>query len=284
VEICNQKNFTKTAKKLHVTQPTMTNAIKELEKEFSVCLIERNTKQFELTDAGRELFDMSLKFLNYAEQIKMVMQDKADEKDRLLLGTPFMTHATFFPHFFHLLHKRYPDIEIKTTHGLTSELLVLLQQGKIHIALVPYKIEDSKFRTVFWKKSRFLFCVSKKHPLAKKKKLRFLDICHEPIISYIGDNYLQKFHIMQKYVECGTEMNIVYRSGQINIMQELIRENEGCGFLIEGSFKDDEIIGFSLDFDMPVYSYLVWTKDTERYSVMHKMLSFIQENSKTKDI
>ena len=57
VEVVRQQSFTKAAAQLFVTQPMLTRAIKSLEEELNIRLIERTSKSFCLTDAGRILYE-----------------------------------------------------------------------------------------------------------------------------------------------------------------------------------------------------------------------------------
>ncbi|MEW9669018.1 LysR family transcriptional regulator [Ammoniphilus sp. 3BR4] len=56
IQVCKHKNFTHAAKALHVSQPTVTNAINQLEAELGVKLLIRNTKSVALTDQGGIFF------------------------------------------------------------------------------------------------------------------------------------------------------------------------------------------------------------------------------------
>ncbi|MGW8115280.1 LysR family transcriptional regulator [Caproicibacterium sp. NSD3] len=277
VEICRAESFTRAAEVQHVTQPTMTNVVKDLETEFGIRLLDRSNKAVLLTSAGKEFLEMAISLLDYADHIKMIMLDKSEQNRRLLLGIPNMTNAACFTELFGVIHKAYPDIEIDTTHNMTANLLHLLDAGKLHLLMVPYQPSDIKYCHLIWKKTRFLFCVSKDHPLASKKMLSIHDICDEPIISYFGDAYLKNFNLMEKYRANGHEMKIVYRCNQINIMQELIQKNIGCGFLIENSFsKESGIVGIPIDESLSVTIYLIWTRESARLSVVQKSLRCIR--------
>ena len=277
VEVCRLQNFTRAAQNMNVTQPTVTNAVRDLENEFGVRLLERTNKTLALTPAGQELFEMAVQLLNFSDQIHMVMSDRAKESDRLLLGSPIMTSAACFPEFFRMLHRDYPEVEIQPTHDITVNLLELLDAGKINMALIPYEPDSHKYEFLLWKKTRFLFCVSEHHPLAAKSSVSFKDICREPLLSYFRDIYLRNFNLMEKYRENGVEMKIVYRCGQINILHDLIREGEGCGFLIENSFLSGHgIVGIPLKEELPVNLYLVWTQTSSRLSVVQKVLKSVR--------
>lgn len=191
-----------------------------------------------------------------------------------------MTSAAGFPEIFRLLHQSYPDMEIESQHGLTVDLLKRLDNGELQLLMVPYKPTDSKYRYLEWRHSRFLFCVSKSHPLAERESVSFADICHEPLISYFGDVYLTTFDLTQKYLEQGAEPKVVYRCNQISVMRDLIRNGEGCGFLIEGSLgSGTSIVSIPLEEELPVTFYLVWSRESERYNVVKSALKCLKKNA-----
>lgn len=277
VEICRAENFTRAAEAKHVTQPTMTNVVKDLETEFRIRLLDRSNKAVLLTAAGEEFLEMAVSLLDYADHMKTVMLDKTEEGCRLLLGIPNMTNAACFTELFGVFHQTYPDIEVQSTHNVTVNLLHLLDAGKLDLLVVPYQPADAKYCHLVWKKTRFLFCVSRDHPFAGRKVLSIRDVCDEPIISYFGDSYLRNFNLAEKYRANGHELKIVYRCTQINIMQDLIRKNVGCGFLIEDSFSEGSgIVGIPMDESLPVTIYLVWTREGARLSVVQKALKCIR--------
>ena len=277
MEICRLRNFTKAAEMKHVTQPVMTNAVKSLEAEFGIRLIERTNKELHLTAAGEMLRDMAERLLVEADQIRQTMFDMADEKHCLLFGCPNMTNAAHFPELFQLIHNACPDIEIQSVHELAAKLYPMLDKGELNLLLIPYKPVSEKYYYSLWRKTRFLFCMPKDHPLAERKSLSFRDICHEPLISYIGDVYLDSFDLKKKYRENGGELEIIYRCSQINIMHDLIRRKQGCGFLIADSFSGESgIVGVPVEEEeMSVTSYLVWTRENARLSVVRRVLACV---------
>lgn len=272
-EVCRTKNFTKAAENLFVTQPTITNAVRELEQEFHVQLIERNNKMIAITEAGQDLLEMSMHLLEYSDRIKLIMEDKVQEHSRLRLGIPNMSNAAYFPHFFNVLHRAHPDMEIRTTHELSDSLLKHLDSGKLNMLIIPYLPDESRYKSLKLTDTQFLYCVSEHHPLAERTELSFRDICHEPIISFFGDRYLHRLGLAEKYRAGGGELKILYRCNQINALIDLIRNNEGCGFLLEESFTDRKgIVGIPLQEKLPVSLYLVWTKESARLSCVKKVL------------
>ena len=75
VEVCREGNFTHAAEKIHVTQPTLTRAIKELEREFQVALVYRENNRIKPTLPGLKLMEMAVHVLSDIDQIKQVMKE-----------------------------------------------------------------------------------------------------------------------------------------------------------------------------------------------------------------
>ena len=272
-EVCRTQNFTKAAENLQVTQPTITNAVRDLEKEFHIRLLERESKGIRLTEAGQTFLEMSIRLLDYSDWMRLVMQDKAGEQNCLRLGIPNMSNAACFPWFFSLLHQAHPEIEIITSHALSNNLLDELARGRLNMLIIPYHPDENQYQSLVLLHTRFLFCVSSHHPLADRASVSFQDICHIPILSFFGDRYLYQIGLPEKYQANGNELQIVYRCSQINTLLELIRSGEGCGFLLEEAFKEEDgIVGLPLEEDIPVTLYLVWTKESARLSSVKKVL------------
>lgn len=280
VEVCREGNFTHTAEKIHVTQPTLTRAIKELEREFQVALVYRENNRIKPTLPGLKLMEMAVHVLSDIDQIKQVMKEYSSQNFVMNLGVTFMTNATFFPELFQLIHQKFPATVIQVTPNLTSELFTKLETRQLHMLMVPYPPEDHQFPYFHWRKRRFLFCVSTSHPLATRKEICFQDICKEPLISYFGDRYLMKLGLEEKFKEAGGKLNILHRCDQILVMQALIKRGVGGGFMLEGSFPVNQgIIGLPLKEELQTDVYIVWNRQFENIHIIKEILQYLKKYS-----
>ena len=82
---CRYKNISRAAEELHISQPSVSSAIKNLEEEFGVRLIVRGRVGFTLTEAGEEFFALAEGMLEHADRLQSIMIDKGrkDKKIRL---------------------------------------------------------------------------------------------------------------------------------------------------------------------------------------------------------
>ncbi len=90
------KSFSKTAKQLYLTQPTISSNISSLEKELGVRLFTRNTKEVELTKDGEKLYIHAKDILEKAEFIKTLFNERVDkEEDKILLISASSIPSTY---------------------------------------------------------------------------------------------------------------------------------------------------------------------------------------------
>ena len=282
--VCQEENFTRAAAKIHVTQPTLTKAIKELEKEFQVPLLYRGRHGVLPTTPGETLLSMAVPILQETKYLQQVMESYASSQQVLRLGTTFMTNVSCFPSFYQCLHERFPKVEVNVTSDLTHNLLPKLENGQVNLLLVPYPPENCRYPYFLWCTRRFLFVVPENHPLANREKVGFKDICHEPLISYFGDQYLMRHGLPEKFKKAGGELKIIHRCNQIQIMQELIRKGLGCGFMMEDSFKPgDGVVGLPLEDEFTTNVYVIWNKESQKIFFFKDIIKYLQRQAKEKN-
>lgn len=86
--ICKYKTVSSAAEALFVSQPTLSNALKELEEEFGTVLFKRTYRSMTLTPEGEIFFSMSKDLLNQADHIEHIMHDIGKGRKILRLGVP----------------------------------------------------------------------------------------------------------------------------------------------------------------------------------------------------
>ncbi len=94
--ICKYNNITRASAELHVSQPSLSNAVKELEREFGVSLFTRRSRGLELTPEGRYFLDEADKLLEQAEQLTTNMKHMSTTDRTLTLGLPAMSGSLVF--------------------------------------------------------------------------------------------------------------------------------------------------------------------------------------------
>ena len=111
--ICKYNNITRASAELHVSQPSLSNAVKELEREFGVSLFTRRSRGLELTPEGRYFLDEADKLLEQAEQLTTNMKHMSTTDRTLTLGLPAMSGSLVFTDLLRTLYARSPGTHIQ---------------------------------------------------------------------------------------------------------------------------------------------------------------------------
>ena len=139
-EIASSRSFTEAANRLHTSQSNLSTAMKGLEDVLGVTLINRSTKHFELTDAGRSFLAVSERVLNDLQAaVESTSAISRLERGTLSLGAPTQHAATFLPAMVGRFHEKYPSIELRLHEVPSRELLNMLRSRDIELAIGTFR-------------------------------------------------------------------------------------------------------------------------------------------------
>ncbi len=136
--LAREKNFTRAAEALHITQQSLSSHIAGLEKELGCTLLVRRTP-LELTYAGR-------KFLHYAESIGQTRQTmerefcdiSENQKGELRVGIGYTRGRTIMPRLIPAFQRQYPNVEIMLRECSNDAIQKALLSGGIDLAIAAY--------------------------------------------------------------------------------------------------------------------------------------------------
>jgi DNA-binding transcriptional LysR family regulator len=144
IEVVELGSFTEAAKRLHLTQPAISQQIRELEARCGVMLIERAGKRAIATPAGHELIQHGRRIMAEAERaLAAVRHHKSGTAGRVHVGSGPTALTYLLPPVLQQMQERYPNIEIIVTTGTTHSLSEALLRNDIDLALTALPV-DSK--------------------------------------------------------------------------------------------------------------------------------------------
>ena len=186
VEVMRQESFTRAAAQLFVTQPMLTRSIKRLEEELNVRLIERTSKSFCLTDAGRILYQRCQDFLLQYDDLFQTMADvRSARVGEVRLSIPGVLLDVYFPPLFSRFHQRFPGIDISVVEEGSKLVASSVGSGRADLGLVMLPVEEPyRFdsRTLVNNVCRLV--VSREHPFASLPEVRIRDLKEETILTF----------------------------------------------------------------------------------------------------
>lgn len=134
-------SFTKAAKRLFISQQSLSNHISRLESEFGIDLFNR-TQPITLTEAGQSLYRSSQTLLYQKHQIEKNMQDLRDfRKGELTIGISTSRGAVMLPDILPEFHAAFPQIKLRLVEGTTLDITQALYEGRTDIN-IGFAIND----------------------------------------------------------------------------------------------------------------------------------------------
>ncbi|MDZ4994790.1 LysR family transcriptional regulator [Clostridium perfringens] len=186
IAIAEEGNITSAAKRLHISQPPLSMQLKLLEEELGTKLIERGPRSITLTDSGKLLYKHACNIVSLTNTaIKDLKDFDNGVKGTLRLGTISSCGTELLSHRMKDFHQANPNIKFEVHEGTTFEMLNMLENNIIEIALVrtPFK---SKNIVSYFLKSEPMVAVAKKEYFTDIDKdiISISSLDNKPLIFY----------------------------------------------------------------------------------------------------
>ena len=189
--VCTYRTVSGAAEALHISQPSVSSAIKDLETEFGVLLFMREHKGMMLTREGEILFNMSKNLLLEAEKTERIMYELGKKKSVLRLGIPPMIGSVMFPEIYRSFKENLPEVSLEITEGGRFELLKKLEDDSLDMAFLPHDmVLGTSLSHLKVKDFEIMFCTKKDSPLSKLKSVTAEDLLKTPLVLF-SDGYFQ---------------------------------------------------------------------------------------------
>lgn len=232
-------NFHQAADKLFITQPTLSLAIKKMEKELGTALFKRSRTTLTPTEAGEIMIAYAKKILNLEEKMEQELQQlKTTHVSQLRIGTYQILYSGIIPSLVAALRKEKPSLQIKTKHMHDQVLESALFNNLLDVILCIQNRKNPFFDTIPLKKEYVLVAIVPTHPACRKAQYRddlpypYLDIHalnHEPAFFQFKGQQI-RWQQTKLIEEAKFEPSSIEEVDSINLAIRLASEGLGVAF------------------------------------------------------
>lgn len=182
--IATAGNVTRAAAALHISQPSLSQAVKELESELGIALLTRGPRGSLLTDAGREFAKHAADILERVPEAKAATRRAAQGAGgQLLLGFTGSSVFDVLPGIMQRTRSALPDVSIRLVEMLTDKQIDALYARRIDIGVGrPLSGQPGLASRVIAQRS-FQAAIHVRHPLARRHEISLADLRDEPLIT-----------------------------------------------------------------------------------------------------
>jgi DNA-binding transcriptional LysR family regulator len=232
-EVAKHRSFSKTAKSLYMTQPAVSQAIMNLERELDTRLFTRTSKGVNLTNDGRLLYE----YVNSAINLINVGEKKLAESRDLLtgemkIGVGDTISRYYLLPYLEIFHNSSPNINLKIINRTTMELCAMLKSGEIDLAVCNLPVKDSALCIKKCIDIHDIFVCGEKYRHLCSSPVEIEDIAKLPLI------FLERKSNSRQYVERylaskGIKIQPEIELGSHDLLLEFAKYNFGVSCVIE---------------------------------------------------
>ena len=278
--VATHGSFTNAAEALHITQPTLSGQVKELEERYGIKLFVRLGRRIELTDIGQSAYNITRHLFRYEEEVELLLQSaRALTSGQLMVAadSPYIVTPLLAQ-----FQRLYPGINISIQYGNSAQLMSWLESRRCDIAVLPNIPEgDTRLDSIPLAPDRLLAFVSKDHAWADRRSITMEELLGQKIILREKGSRTRSIFEETVALSGGVLDKVMEISGR-----EGVREAVAAGFGV-GIVAETELLADSRlrpltvsNADLTLDEYIVCLKERRGLRVTDAFLEMIKSSRK----
>lgn len=280
VEVVDQKGMTNASKSLYIAQPTISKAIKDLEKELNMTFFDRSKRQLVLTDAGKVFYKKCKEILTlYKDLPKEINSLLGLETGHISIGLSAVMNMNKFIHILGEFHQEYPNVTYNLVEKGGKMIETQLINDEIDIGITTIPVDQDIFHSIPLYQEDLKLVVNKEHRLADREQINMAMLKDEDFILFNEDFYLND-KIIEAAKNAGYVPKTISKISQWNFIENLLSAHLGVSILpenivnlLDGSFKNITIDDPSMRWELGV----IWKRDKYLSHATRKWIEFMKE-------
>ena len=197
VAVAREKHFGRAADACHVSQPTLSVAVKKLEDELELKIFERSAAEVAITPLGEEIVRQAQAVLEQAAGIREIARRGKDPlAGALTLGIIYTIGPYLLPDLVRNAIARTPQMPLMLQENFTVKLLEMLRTGEIDCAIMAEPFPDTGLATAALYDEPFLAAVPSTHPLASQSEVTAEQMKSETML-LLGTGHCFRDHVLE---------------------------------------------------------------------------------------
>lgn len=253
-EVAAAGSVTAAARQLHVSQPTLTTQIRALEEEYSVELFVRTGGRMRLTEAGRQLQQITRRiFAEEADARHFLTESSELRTGHLRVGAVGPFHVTEMLVAF---HARYPQMEISVSVGNSHDVLQSLLEFRSDVAILAHVEPDPRLWISQYSKDPIVAFGRRDHPLFERARAGIsIHELHDQAMVMREHGSNTRRATEEAMVKAGVTPRIVMEIGSREAVREAVASGVGFGVVSVAEYIGDDRLTYLPVIDAQIYNY-----------------------------
>lgn len=275
--VAREENFTKAAIQLHVTQPTLSRQISQLENELGVKLFVRSNHHIILTDEGRILKQRAQEILSLADKTRRDLLSNDDKlKGVISIGSGEFLSTRYLTDCIANFRKKHPLVRYEFYSGNAGNIHDYIERGLLDIGLMSEPIDIKKYEFIRMPvKEEWGVWVGKDSILVNKDFISPQDLVGIPLILPLGD--FAQSNIGKWFGEYTSQVNIIAKGNLLYNEAMMAQSNIGAiiGIKLHCNYEGLRFIPLKPTFE--INTVLAWKKEQLFSDTTLKFIEFAKQ-------
>lgn len=175
--VAEHRSFSRAGEAIHLSQPAVSRAVRELEEQLGIALLERRGGQVNLTEAGAELYEHARAIFALEKSAMADLRGRQGlERGSLTVGASRTIGTYFLPPVIAEFLQRYPAIDVRIISENTELIQRRLLGYELDVAFIEGSVDDHRVEQAFWHEDELVILAHAHHPLLDIKALKSSDM------------------------------------------------------------------------------------------------------------
>lgn len=272
-----EENITRAAQLLHVTQPTLSRQLMQLEEELGVQLFYRSSHSIVLTEDGMRLKRRAQELVDLADKtVREFSQRDESLNGEIAIGSGELKSTGFLAGLMAGFHERYPQVRYEIYSGNADNIKERLEQGTLDMGLLMEPVEIARYEFVRMPvRENWGVLVRKDSELAGKPYVRPEDLIRFPLLS--ARRELLRRELLNWFGDDSHRMDIVASYNLIYNAALMVKEGVGVALCLELESSFPELSFVPLSPRLEFYSVLAWKKNQIQSPAAAAFIAYVKE-------
>lgn len=259
VETAREKSFTRAAEHLHIAQPAVSMAIRKLEEELELTLLNRQEKRVSLTAEGEVFLRHAERILDNCWAARTEMAElRGLTRGEVRVGIPPMMSSYYFPRLIREFRERYPELQLSVHGDGAARIRGMIERGEIDMGVIAAEKVPEGLKSRRFLREEIVACVPAGHPLAGKEGVSLGEFLNEPLVLFKEGYYMREM-MDDKMRGSAAKPRVVFETNLFSLVRSLVKEGLGVStFLRMVVSGDPELAAVSFDPPLHLDLHIAW--------------------------
>jgi LysR family transcriptional regulator, hydrogen peroxide-inducible genes activator len=263
VAVAETGNFTRASERCHITQPSLSQQILNLEREVGHKLFHRLGRKAVLTEAGATFLERARRILFEVENAAKELSDHPSLERRITVGAVQTVMPYLVVPLIARCREEHPNLTIDAREGFRSDLVRAVVEGELDLAVVPLPVKDHRVSIEPLLTESLLLVVGQQHPIATRTEISVTDLAEERFVS-MGSSSTLAEQIRVFFGDHHFEPKIGYRCAQVDTVKLMVSTGMAISILPQLARQDS-------DRDSLIYMRLTGSEPTRELAVIRHL-------------